>query len=456
MILFVVFNFDGVFTDGDVIFDNNNNIIKKYNIKDGKGIFLLKKNNIKIGLLSNFYTNNKLIFNNTSYNNFINHFNFDKYYIGVDNKKKILDKWIKDMNINYDNIAYIGDDINDIELLKIVNFSACPNDANDIVKNNVKYICNNNGGKGCVREFCEKIINKKYTLLDDIINDTMYILHNYKIDNIYLLKKKIEKTKKNIYFIGIGKSGNIAKHICDLFKCLSINAFYLDINNLLHGNIGNIYNNIIIMFSNSGNTHELINIVPYLKQRKCYIVGVYNNSNGLLTKFMNLNIILPFKNEIKGEINKIPTNSCLTQLLFGNILISLLKNNISLDKYKNNHPDGNIGKKLLKIKDKKIYKFPKIILHDKIELNKVLLEMTKYKIGCCFFINNMNNLLGIMTDGDIRRLILKNNHVNYITINDINSNYYYETNLDKYITECKKCNYIPILNNNKLNSIIKY
>lgn len=454
MILFVVFDFDGVFTNGDVIFDNNNNIIKKYNIKDGKGLSLLKKNNIKIGLLSNFNTNKKLIFNNTSYNNFLNHFDFDKYYIGSGNKKKILDSWLKELNLNYNNVAYIGDDINDIEVLKLVNFSGCPNDAIDIVKNNVKYICNKKGGKGCVREFCERIIDKKNTILDNIINDTMYILHNYKLDNIILLKQKIEKTKKNIYFIGVGKSGNMAKHICDLLKCLSINAFYLDFNNLLHGDIGNISNNIIIMFSNSGNTKELINIIPYFKKRKCYLVGIYNN-NGLLTKYMDFNVILPFKNEIIGNINIIPTNSCLSQLLFGNILVSLLKNNITIDTYANNHPAGNIGKKLLKIKDVIIKNFPKIILNDKIELNKILLEMTKYKIGCCFFVNNMDQLLGIMTDGDIRRLILKNNDIKYITIKDINSNHYYETNLNKYIKKCKKYNYIPILDNNIIIGLIQ-
>ena len=67
----------------------------------------------------------------------------------------------------------------------------------------------------------------------------------------------------------------------------------------------------------------------------------------------------------------------------------------------------------------------------------------------------MEQLLGIMTDGDIRRLILKNNNIKYITIKDINSNYYYETNLNKYIEECKKYNYIPILDNNIVGLIKK-
>jgi len=76
--------------------------------------------------------------------------------------------------------------------------------------------------------------------------------------------------------------------------------------------------------------------------------------------------------------------------------------------------------------------------------------MTKYKIGCCFFLNQINELIGILTDGDIRRLLLEDENKKIININDINKNYYYETNLEKFIYECKKCNYIPILDNSNI------
>ena len=73
--------------------------------------------------------------------------------------------------------------------------------------------------------------------------------------------------------------------------------------------------------------------------------------------------------------------------------------------------------------------------------------MTEYKIGCCFFVDKDNKLLGLLTDGDIRRLILTKTSIDAITINHVNTNFYYEEDKNKFITMCKKVNYIPILEN---------
>ena len=80
--------------------------------------------------------------------------------------------------------------------------------------------------------------------------------------------------------------------------------------------------------------------------------------------------------------------------------------------------------------------------------------MTKYKIGCCFFVDDNNKLLGILTDGDIRRLLINKKYNTTITLNEINNNYYYETNINKLVSECKNITYIPILHNQTLIGII--
>ena len=90
MIKLVIFDYDGVFSNGNILFNENNEILKSYNIKDGKGLSILKKNNIKIGLLSNFSTNKKLKFNEISVDNFKEHLNFDYFYIGSKNKLERL------------------------------------------------------------------------------------------------------------------------------------------------------------------------------------------------------------------------------------------------------------------------------------------------------------------------------------------------------------------------------
>jgi arabinose-5-phosphate isomerase len=210
------------------------------------------------------------------------------------------------------------------------------------------------------------------------------------------------------------------------------------------------------MFSKSGNTVELLQLIPFLKERKCYIIGICCDSNSKFEQLCNQTLKLPFKNEISGTINKIPTNSYMSQVLFSNILVSLLKKDIDLTSYKNNHPAGNIGNNLKKIKDCiKTENYPKIILENETYLHNILLEMTKFKIGCCFFVNNLDELIGILTDGDIRRILLNNENTKIININDINKNYYYENNPYKFINLInKKYLYVPILISRKIIGII--
>lgn len=450
----VILDFDGVFTDGKCYFDNTN-IKKYYNIKDGMALSILKNNNIKYGLISSYNTKKNILINENNINDeIINHLKFDYTYIGSESKINILNKWLEELNLTYDNVAYIGDDINDIPVMKLVKFSACPNDAVQECRNIVNYTCEKKGGEGCVREFVDLIINKKnLNILQEIKREVNFQIDNFDLNEINNLVEVI-KQKNNIYFTGIGKSENIAKHCADLLKSISINAFYINSTNALHGDIGTINeNDMVFLFSKSGNTEELTNLIPFLKLRKCYIVGICCDKNSKFIELCDLTINLPFHNEILGNINKIPTNSCMSQLLFCNILVSKLKENITIEKYKENHPYGIIGNKLKKIKDCIINEFPKIIFNKEIKLNEILLEMTKYKIGCCFFVNKNNELLGILTDGDIRRLLLKNENKKIINIDDINTNYYYEDDLEKFLFECKKYNYVPILDNGKLINI---
>ena len=82
--------------------------------------------------------------------------------------------------------------------------------------------------------------------------------------------------------------------------------------------------------------------------------------------------------------------------------------------------------------------------------------MTNYGIGCCFFVDKEDELLGIMTDGDLRRLLISQRDISMININHINKEYYYENDDNKYLNESKKIGYIPILKNKIIIGIIKY
>lgn len=412
MIQFVVFDFDGVFTDGKCFFTSNK-IQKYYNIKDGMALSILRKNNIQYGLISSYQTSKEILINDKSIDKeIVEHLQFNYKYIGKGNKLEILNTWLQELKLSYDNVAYIGDDINDIEVQKKVGFSACPFDAIQECKNIVHYICKKKGGDGCVREFVDTIIkknsNKKHTILQEIKDEFNYQIQKYNIQEIQNIADIIQKSTGNIYFLGVGKSGNIAKHCSDLLKSISYKVFSFDILNSTHGDFGCIHkNDLIFLFSNSGNTREIIDIIPIFRNKNVTkIIGICSNENSEFRKLCDDVFIIPFNKEISGQIDKIPTNSCMSQLIFSNILVSLLKNNINKEIYKINHLSGNIGNNLKKIKDVLITEFPKIVLEEEVKITKVLIEMTKYKIGCCFFVNESNELLGIITDGDLRRLMI--------------------------------------------------
>ena len=310
-------------------------------------------------------------------------------------------------------------------------------------------------------------------MLFDLIENNIYntkINFNKFINNIpkntlvILIKKIINISRNNgiIYITGIGKSETIGINFCNLLKSISIKSFFLNCQNSLHGDIGTINNkDMIIMLSNSGNTKELLDIIDNLQLRKCYISSIVCKRQSKLKYKSDLIIELDYLNELENNINTIPTNSSMIQLITCNIIISSLTSiiNINKDEYKLNHSNGNIGVNLRKIKDIMIINYPKIILKEKVLLNNVLLEMTKSSIGCCFFVNTNNEYIGLLTDGDIRRLLIKNNNLNIIKIEHINNNSYYETDTNKYliyIDNIKKKKFIPIIENNKILGIISY
>jgi len=451
MIKLSVFDFDGCFTNGKVFIDNNGCVIKHYNVKDGTGISLLKKNNIKVCIISGYKKNKSQL-------EIIKHLKLDYYSFENNNKFKYLKELCLKLNINLETeVSYMGDDINDIDVLENVKFNGCPKNAHKEVLNICNFISSKDGGNGCIREFCDYLIlNERcvtnQSVIKDMKKEMYYQLENINIECINKLAIKINRliTNNNIYLCGVGKSECISIHCCTILKSIGINAFNLNILNSIHGDIGSIKeNDLILLFSKSGNTKEIIDLLPYLKQKKCEIIGICCNKNSKFIDLCDDTILLPFISEIKCNVDCLPTNSIMVFIFFINILVYEMCNILKLDKsrYKLNHPAGNIGNSLKQIKDIIITDYPKIELNNtNANLSTIFLEMTKYKMGCSFFVNNNDELLGILTDGDIRRLLLNKSDLKEISMNDLNTNFYYENDDTKYINMLKSYNYIPILN----------
>jgi 3-deoxy-D-manno-octulosonate 8-phosphate phosphatase (KDO 8-P phosphatase) len=150
--MFVV-DIDGVMTDGNIIYTEAGDEIKNFNAKDGLAIIRLTEAGTKVGFLSSGFTN-KIIEKRARV------LGVQYVYIGTWNKLEVLEKWCGELGINLKNVAYIGDDLNDLAIIEKVGFSACPSDASDLVKRKVNVVLSAIGGKACVREFVDTYLNR--------------------------------------------------------------------------------------------------------------------------------------------------------------------------------------------------------------------------------------------------------------------------------------------------------
>jgi 3-deoxy-D-manno-octulosonate 8-phosphate phosphatase (KDO 8-P phosphatase) len=160
MIKYVFFDVDGVLTRGEIIYTSSGEEIKSFNVKDGLGIMLLNKAGIETGILT--ARESKVVEKRAK------ELRMTDIFTGQHDKFSKYQELLKNKNLKPENIAYIGDDLIDLKVLKNCAFSAAPQDAVDEVKDAVDLVTKRKGGEGAVREFCEAIL-KRNGLWDNII-----------------------------------------------------------------------------------------------------------------------------------------------------------------------------------------------------------------------------------------------------------------------------------------------
>lgn len=143
-----VMDCDGVLTDGGMYFSKNGDEIKRFNAKDGLGIKQLQKEGMLTGIIS-AGTSTGLVEGRASMLG-INH-----VYVGKERKLDILNKWLAELNIDISEVAYIGDDLSDLEIINAVGLSATPADGHDELKKSAHIVLTKLGGQGCVRELID-------------------------------------------------------------------------------------------------------------------------------------------------------------------------------------------------------------------------------------------------------------------------------------------------------------
>ena len=211
-----------------------------------------------------------------------------------------------------------------------------------------------------------------------------------------------------IALTGVGKSGVIAEKIATTLVSTGTKALYFPPTNFLHGDLGILgEDDLLVLISKSGETEELLEILPFARQRKAKTLALVSNPQSRLAKECDLCMNLPVEKEL-CPFDLAPTTSTEIQLIFGDALaVALMKaKGFSLGEYALNHPAGSLGKKMTIAVTQIMKQGEEIPLCQPSDrLGDVLDELTSKRCGCLLVVDREKRLKGIFTDGDLRRAL---------------------------------------------------
>lgn len=252
---------------------------------------------------------------------------------------------------------------------------------------------------------------------DSIKNLTEFLDHGF--ENAV---RAILISKGRVIVTGIGKSANIASKIVATFNSTGTPAIFMHAADAIHGDLGNIQkDDVVICISKSGNTPEIKILVPLIKNYGNKIAAITGNVDSFLAK--NADFVLNSYVEKEACPNNLaPTSSTTAQLVMGDALAVCLLNlkDFSSSDFAKYHPGGSLGKKLyLRVNELALKnEVPKVSVDSPIK--DVIVEISKKRLGTTAVIKE-NRIVGIITDGDIRRMLENNENISELLAHDIMS-----------------------------------
>ena len=230
----------------------------------------------------------------------------------------------------------------------------------------------------------------------------------------------IVKCQSKVILCGVGKSYLIASKISATLSSVGCPSFSLSANECSHGDLGSISKkDILILFSNSGETQELKPVIEYANRNRITLIGIVSKKNSLLFKASDIKLFIP---EVKeAGLGIVPTSSTCEQLAIGDCLAvaALNKKGFSKKNFKVLHPKGSLGAQLKTVEDLMIKGNKIPFINQKLQMEKALSLITKKKLGVLIAVDNKKFTTGIITDGQIRRFSQKNANLKKLHVCDI-------------------------------------
>lgn len=246
-------------------------------------------------------------------------------------------------------------------------------------------------------------------------------LENNLDDNFVAVINEILNSNGRVIVCGIGKSAIIAQKIVATMNSTGQKAVFLHAADAIHGDLGILdKNDIVICISKSGDTPEIKVLVPMLKRLANKLIALVSSVDSYLGQNADYVLAATVEKEA-GKLNLAPTTSTAAAMALGDaIAITLLEQRgFSKDDFAKYHPGGSLGKKMYLKVDDIITKHQLPIVHLSSGVQEVIYEISAKRIGAVAVVDEKNNLLGIITDGDLRRMLEKWSDISGKTAEDI-------------------------------------
>lgn len=220
--------------------------------------------------------------------------------------------------------------------------------------------------------------------------------------------QELYQCKGIVVFSGVGKSGIVAEKIARTMSSTGTRAIFTPPINFLHGDIGLLGSeDLLVLISKSGQTTELLEFVPFVKQRNVKVLSIVSNPNSSLSKIADRSVCLPLDQEL-CPFGISPTTSTSIQMIFGDVLsVALMQaKGLTREQYAHNHPSGTIGRKMtMKVEELMLSGEAIPTCSGEETLQNILVRLSEKKCGCLIVTDEKQRLQGIFTDGDLRRAL---------------------------------------------------
>lgn len=231
----------------------------------------------------------------------------------------------------------------------------------------------------------------------------------------------IFNTKGKLVICGIGKSAHVANKIVATLNSTGTPSQFLHASEAIHGDLGLLQEeDVVICISNSGNTPEIKYIAPILKNRASNLIAITGNISSTLAQTADIVLDVTVEKE-SGRYNLAPTSSTTAQLVMGDALaVALMEiRDFERNEYAKFHPGGALGKRLLWRVENIVDPTKKPSVKKTSNIKDVINSMTSGKLGVTVIVDENEKVVGVITDGDLRRMLMNEQNVNEISAEDI-------------------------------------